>query len=103
MEKEAEFLTPPNCWKYVAAFDRLDAETGMRSWGFDFAKEASVKKYALTVKLHKESRPVERLLAAKRHLEDIVGEKLPEDPNELKTVLETLPLDLKKLIERHVP
>ena len=103
IEKEAENIEPSKAWVYAAAIERLDAETGLNSYGFNFSKEASLHRSVLKVKLHQKEVPVENLLAYKKHIEDMVGDKLPDNPQELKVVIDTLPLDLKKLIERHVP
>jgi len=102
LEKTAGDLSTERCATLGAAMDILDRETGLASYGFNFAKEAAQRRSELPVKLDKKTASIEELLQKHQHLENIVGDKLPKDPHELKAVMETLPLDLKRLVERHV-
>ncbi len=104
IEKLAEMRewSEKDSWVVGQAVEKLDRETGLHTWGFNFCKEAAVHRSALLVRLAKKDVPVETLLRARKQMEDMVGEKLPDNPQELKTVVETLPLDLRGLIERHL-
>jgi hypothetical protein len=102
LEKSAGDLDQKRCADLALALDIIDGETGLSSYGFNFSKEAAVRRSELPVKLDKHSVPIEELLKHHSSLEDIVGEKLPRDPQELKMVMETLPLDHKRIIEKHV-
>lgn len=88
------------------AVTMLDKQAKLNVKGFNFYKEAFITKQAavsaLPVTINGKTIAIETLLSKSAQLEQIVGEKMPTDPQTLKAVVESLPLDLQKMICHYV-
>jgi len=105
---DADKLTQEDVRNIATCVARLDKQAGLAASGYNFYAEAFITKQAacsaLMVKLDNAQVPVENILKAPvgSILGDDVAAEIGSDPYNAKTVLESLPLDMQRLLLQRV-